>query len=100
MRESRAKRRNRKAREDASGDHTPDVEDEKLGLELDVLADASGVGSVKKPVTALEQVSDLPRNPYERATELLYFLCSTCQHFECNKKQGGKKRRVIKLIGR
>jgi len=59
MRESRAKRRARKAKEaQAQGiEYIPSPEDEKLGLELDVLADASGLGSVKKQVTALEQVS-------------------------------------------
>lgn len=61
MRESRAKRRNRNAKEREGEEYIPSPEDEKLGLELDVLADASGLGSVKKQVTALEQVSLLKR---------------------------------------
>jgi hypothetical protein len=57
MRESRQKRRARKAKEAQEGEYVVAPEDEKLGLELDVLADASGLGSVKKQVTPLEQVS-------------------------------------------
>lgn len=57
MREIRAKRRARKAKEVGDGEYVESLEDEKLGLELDVLGDASGLGSVKKQVTALEQVS-------------------------------------------
>jgi hypothetical protein len=56
MRESRAKRRARKAREFQEGEYVPSAEDEPLGLELDTLTDASGVGSSKKQVTPLEQV--------------------------------------------
>lgn len=55
MRESRAKRRTRRARDVQEGEYIPSEEDEKLGLELDVLAEASGLGSSQKQMTALEQ---------------------------------------------
>lgn len=65
MREGRAKRRTRKAREVQDAKYIPSEEDEKLGLELDVLAEASGLGSSLKQMTALEQYMNTLRMQQE-----------------------------------
>jgi hypothetical protein len=84
MRESRAKRRARKAKEVQEGEYVPLPEDDKLGLELDVLADASGLGSVKKQVTPLEQVSGARWVLEQRERQLLELtsFVSFCKVYE------------------
>lgn len=84
MRESRAKRRAKKAREVQDGEYMPSPEDEPLGLELDALADASGVSSSKKQTTPLEQVSEVGFITIRESS--LRLTCSTWPHFGCSKK--------------